>query len=448
MSGEQMIDRVASGREERNGKPSLGQKIRQVRRSRGMTQQALADGIVTVSMISQIESDKAMPSYKVLRALADRLEMPLEYFLSDLASQTRQNALYKLAQGKMAAGEHDQAVAVLRELLEIEDLYIPRWKIQMDLADCYMQGEQWERAEGILEDVLGDLLEREERREAVRCLDRLAQVRLRRGRLSLAVYHWEKACELMAGDAELFGPLFAEVYYHLGIGYARAGQLEQAASSLAKAFYAAQKERNPEETARVSLHLAEVLHAMGDDAKACQYAERAMSLFEHVRHRKLYLDIKSRYAQYYGATGRIQDSLYMLQECADEYQASGQLDEWVRVHLQIALLWYRHGRADEAERACILALERVRPGSDDEAELRCLYAKLLVDRGDVEGAVSQMETAVVIWREAGQVEKLSESYADLVEWYRRRGDYVRAEAALRNGLTTIRRQRKMFLEMG
>lgn len=66
---------------------SLGTKIRELRLANGMTQSELGAGLVTPSMISQIESDKANPSYSVLEAIAVKLKTPLEYFLADIQTQ-------------------------------------------------------------------------------------------------------------------------------------------------------------------------------------------------------------------------------------------------------------------------------------------------------------------------------------------------------------------------
>lgn len=63
---------------------TLGKKIRTLRRRQKLTQQALADGIVTASMISQIESDRATPSAALLQHIAGRLNVDLSYFESDL----------------------------------------------------------------------------------------------------------------------------------------------------------------------------------------------------------------------------------------------------------------------------------------------------------------------------------------------------------------------------
>ncbi|ARU63689.1 hypothetical protein CBW65_23695 [Tumebacillus avium] len=63
---------------------SLGQRIRELRLRKGMTQIELAKGICTPSMISQIESDRARPSYKMLVGLANRLEVPMEHLLKEV----------------------------------------------------------------------------------------------------------------------------------------------------------------------------------------------------------------------------------------------------------------------------------------------------------------------------------------------------------------------------
>jgi transcriptional regulator with XRE-family HTH domain len=61
---------------------SLGKKIEDLRRKRGLTSRALATGVqVTSSLISQIEHDKTSPSLDTLRRIAKALQVPLTYLL-------------------------------------------------------------------------------------------------------------------------------------------------------------------------------------------------------------------------------------------------------------------------------------------------------------------------------------------------------------------------------
>ena len=60
----------------------LGQKIRALRQSRGMTQSALAGDSITRNMLSLIESGNAAPSLHTLIELSRRLEVPVGYFFA------------------------------------------------------------------------------------------------------------------------------------------------------------------------------------------------------------------------------------------------------------------------------------------------------------------------------------------------------------------------------
>jgi transcriptional regulator with XRE-family HTH domain len=57
---------------------SLGQQLKKVRRSKGMTLQQVADGAgLSKSFVSQIESDRAKPSIASLKKIGDVLDIPL-----------------------------------------------------------------------------------------------------------------------------------------------------------------------------------------------------------------------------------------------------------------------------------------------------------------------------------------------------------------------------------
>lgn len=62
---------------------TLGQKIKEARLSRGMTQRELVGDYITRNMLSKIENDSATPSVRTLEYLAGVLGLPTSYFLSD-----------------------------------------------------------------------------------------------------------------------------------------------------------------------------------------------------------------------------------------------------------------------------------------------------------------------------------------------------------------------------
>lgn len=62
---------------------TLGEKIKERRKTLAMTQSALAGEEITRNMLSAIEHDTALPSLSTLKALAQRLNVPVSYLLSD-----------------------------------------------------------------------------------------------------------------------------------------------------------------------------------------------------------------------------------------------------------------------------------------------------------------------------------------------------------------------------
>ena len=62
---------------------TLGQRIKNARIEKGMTQKQLVGDHITRNMLSKIENDSATPSVRTLEYLARKLELPVSYFVAD-----------------------------------------------------------------------------------------------------------------------------------------------------------------------------------------------------------------------------------------------------------------------------------------------------------------------------------------------------------------------------
>lgn len=62
---------------------NLGEKIKEIRISKNITQKDLAGDKITRNMLSQIENGKASPSLDTLEYIAAKLELPLAYFFTE-----------------------------------------------------------------------------------------------------------------------------------------------------------------------------------------------------------------------------------------------------------------------------------------------------------------------------------------------------------------------------
>ena len=103
---------------------TLGQKIRALRKERGLTQAALAGEEITRNMLSRIESDAALPSLPTLLYLAERLSVPAGYFFSENASllSVKKEALFPALKQWYSRGNYAEVVRLYRrDFTETDD---------------------------------------------------------------------------------------------------------------------------------------------------------------------------------------------------------------------------------------------------------------------------------------------------------------------------------------
>lgn len=113
---------------------TVGEKLKKARKEQGLTQAALAGDIITRNMLSEIENGVAAPSLATISALAKRLALPLEYFLSeedDLFFFKKKEWMPKL-KSAFAQGNYKECIRFCAQA-EIE----PDDELALLLAECH-----------------------------------------------------------------------------------------------------------------------------------------------------------------------------------------------------------------------------------------------------------------------------------------------------------------------
>lgn len=93
---------------------TLGQKLRQLRHSRGLSQAQAAEGCITRNMLSQIENDQAKPSMRTLEHLANTLGVSVGWLLSDEQTDAEVERLRK-ARALYQAGDDEGCLALFQQ---------------------------------------------------------------------------------------------------------------------------------------------------------------------------------------------------------------------------------------------------------------------------------------------------------------------------------------------
>jgi len=108
----------------------LGEKIRQARMEKGLSQRELCGEEITRNMLSQIEHGTARPSMDTLRALALRLGKPVSFFLEEDAAISPNRALMEQAR----TADPAQSLQILKGFQHPDPVLEWEWKCRSFLA--------------------------------------------------------------------------------------------------------------------------------------------------------------------------------------------------------------------------------------------------------------------------------------------------------------------------
>jgi transcriptional regulator with XRE-family HTH domain len=97
---------------------TLGQRIRRIRKQRGMTLAKVGRDDFTRAWISQIELGRARPSIRALRVIAERLGTPVEFLLEGREDSIERELALEKARVLLARGEPRRALLALRPAVD------------------------------------------------------------------------------------------------------------------------------------------------------------------------------------------------------------------------------------------------------------------------------------------------------------------------------------------
>lgn len=176
---------------------SVGNRIRQLRIKRGLTQSELADGIVTPSMISLIESDRANPSEKVLRAITEKLGVSLEELAVKESSDWEDQSVILIAHTLLLSNQVEATEAMLRSYIPESDRY-GRFHDVL-LAECRFRQGDYAGALQLLE----ELEEKWQNDNAIllHIWTKMGRLYAELGNTEVADHYWQKAYQICKGES-------------------------------------------------------------------------------------------------------------------------------------------------------------------------------------------------------------------------------------------------------
>jgi tetratricopeptide (TPR) repeat protein len=410
---------------------SVGERLREARLSRGLTQAQLARGLATKGFISQVERNHTTPSLAKLRLMAERLGLPLGHFTGD-SSPLELSYLRKSAELAVKAQEPERAIALIDESLSLPTTANER-------ADLLrIKGMAFE-ALGRLTDAVGA----EQAAAATAPPDdpelnaaiyaELGYVQQSQEQFNAAMEANLRALSWLDRSRHADPALRARVLSNLGRSSYALGQLEAADGYLQRALDAALDAESLLRIANAHMALGISARAVGELDRALEHCQRALELHSRIGQHRAANMVLNNLGDVHYAAGRKRQAVAVQQRCLnraremhDDFEIGVAAGELARYALEDGNARDALTMARESQQAA------ARSGDHLHQALSAAFEGTAAERlGHPTVANRKYRLALQLLAERNAAGKLAEVCAMYADLLRGRGDHDRAFAFMR-----------------
>lgn len=425
---------------------SLGQKIREWRMRKGITQTELAEGLVTPSMISQIESDKANPSFKLLEGISRKLNVPIDEFLMDMQEQLEEDTRYKLAKSLMGSKDYAKAIQVLESLQGTDETHVD--EIKLDLSDAYVHSKNFEKAYSILEGMLEDVALERDRSKAVQLYNKLGSAKMQANDYVMAKHYLHQSLKELTKATDVPTEQKGRVYMNIAITLSYLGEVAEALQYYKKAIEAFQGLSNLLFLGSAYQGLANTYYRLEEFKMAAETTRTAITMFRSVNNKLHELIAKKNYAIIQYELGLYDESILLLRECLDEFNNFGEKDLVANVYGEMGIVHYRMKKYQDAEKWCFSSLELLPAEHRERAFVYRTLGQMYQELQNYDRSLEYMLSSVALFEKFGLLSEASKCYAQIVSIYQARGELDKASEYMQKVTTSLQqglRVRGLFL---
>jgi HTH-type transcriptional regulator, quorum sensing regulator NprR len=405
---------------------SLGQRIRELRMKKQMTQMDLAKELCTPSMISQIESDRARPSYKVLFAIAERLDVSLDKLLVDVNLDMEYNSKYKMALALAHAKEFHSAIPLLEELADGPRAQVNELDVQFELGLCYMETGSEEQAAKAFIQVQEAAAARDDHRMIVQALLVQGQIASRKSEYQIALYHSQRAHEEYQKMTVNEPTVHARVLYQIASLNQEIGKVDEAADYYKQALQCYEGCSDLEGIGKTYLRLSETYQKSGDFEKSTEYATLALAILKTRNHLHVYQDVQRQLILLERGDKSWQDSVRELQQFAQQYEDAHDAVRAGETYADMAAICLENEQHEQADEYAHQALEKLDATQRALGKAHQVLAFLNFRRGVSEAGRYHLDQATEIFEGLGLLSELEEITMYMCEYLENQGQHKEA----------------------
>ncbi len=424
----------------------LGNRIRQVRRVRGLTQTDVAKPHLTKSFISLLESGRTYPSVGTLVGLANRLQTSLALLLLDTTELPRETALTLLTLAR-ATGETSPAVAE-RLLAAAEVLAENADDLGADLlltrGDIALAQGKPKDADRFYDEALVWARKRKLRLYEPRALAKLAALQLQRGDESAARPQLEEALNLFRATRTLRSVEGCEAMLAYGQILSAQGRAARTVRILEEVAQVARRQDLPLIQGKAQLALARVRLAAGQASPAKEALQAARAALESAGESAEVAQSLRVLGALLVETGASNDAYAALQAALRAQERLGDARSRAGTLNDLARVLRQQGKAAEAQARAKEALElaETHHQSVQKAQILVTMASIARQQRRWRQAIDLLKEAVDLFKKGKQVGDVTGTARELGMLLKERGEHAEAADYLAMAIATEHTLRK------
>ncbi|MFD2170056.1 helix-turn-helix domain-containing protein [Tumebacillus lipolyticus] len=413
----------------------IGNRIRFLRKEKGLSQRELAVGVCSESALSQIENGNypSMPSNAILQGLCEKLDTSFGELLNRIASRKsiETDVLLDYVKGLIHRREFQSAIQILDEVGTRSLHKYQKIDLIICFSDCHIGVSEMERAIALLSNLHQELeADRETDPKVLATVFNKLGIAWQRARNLVNAYNYYTRAyqnSLRFPEPDI---LCGNISYNLGNSCRWLRLDNEARTYLEHAIKVYEKATDPKKLADAYFVLGIVYKNQEQYVNAGEYFKKALVLYETLEIVEWVLEAKHHYAFFVQSQQSPEEAIPNLIEAANEYERIKDKRNQAYLYAQVCVLYQHVDDFEQAKQYISSALDLfTRDEAEGEAKYAYVYrvfSNYLIDIKEYAMSIEYSVISSEIFGKMGLEKESADSLEAAVIAYKAQGNLAQA----------------------